>query len=209
MASRAGRGEVVETLHAWQVRRGGEKRGMPLARLLLLLVPIPAIAAAPLQENVRTWRAQHERELITEYFEFLSIPNVTSDRPNIRRNAEYIVGMMKRRGIEARLLTVASGNVNPVAYGEVRVPGATRTVVLYAHFDGQPVNPAQWAPGWEPFHPRFATAPFEQGGRLLSDWKPGDPVDPHWRLTGRGSADDKAGVMVILNAYASLQTADV
>src|SRR6185436_18090691 len=117
--------------------------------------------------------------------------------------------MLKRRGIDARLLTVASPNSNPVVYGEVRVPGATRTIVLYAHFDGQPVNPAQWAPGWEPFQPRFATAPFELGGRLIDDWKAGDPVDPRWRLTGRGSADDKAGVMVILNAYASLRDTGV
>src|SRR5690349_16784043 len=183
---------------------------MPLARLLLLLLlTVPALAALSLQENVRTWRTAHERELIGEYLEFLAIPNVTVDRSNIRRNADYVVAMMKRRGIDARVLTVASPNVNPIAYGEVRVPGATRTVVFYAHFDGQPVNPAQWAPGWEPFKPQFATAPFEQGGRLIPDWKSGDPVDPQWRLTGRGSADDKAGVMVILNAYDSLRAAGI
>jgi acetylornithine deacetylase/succinyl-diaminopimelate desuccinylase-like protein len=181
---------------------------MPLARLLLLLLTVPAFAATPLQEKVRGWRTAQERELIAEYLELLAIPNVTIDRQNIRRNADHIVAMMKRRGIDARVLTVASPNVNPVAYGEVRVPGATRTLMLYAHYDGQPVNPAQWAPGWEPFQPRFATAPAEQGGRLV-DWKPGSPVDPKWRLTGRGSADDKAGVMVILNAYASLQAAGV
>ena len=90
---------------------------------------------------------------------------------------------------------------------EVKVPGATRPVMLYAHFDGQPVNPAQWAPGWEPFNPKFVTGPVEQGGKLVENWKSGDPVDPSWRLTGRGSADDKAGVFTILNAYAALTAA--
>src|SRR6185436_17472978 len=112
--------------------------------------------------------------------------------------------MLKRRGIDARLLTVASPNSNPVVYGEIKFPGATRTVMLYAHYDGQPVNPAQWAPGWEPFAPKFVTAPAEQGGKIVESWKSGDRIDPQWRLTGRGSADDKAGVMVILNAYSAL-----
>jgi hypothetical protein len=32
-----------------------------------------------------------------------------------------------------------------------RVPDAERTVVLYAHYDGQPVDPSEWAsPPWTP-----------------------------------------------------------
>ena len=168
------------------------------------LLGVAYAAPSPLQEKVRAWRVAHERELIAEFRELIAIPNVTIDRANIRRNADYIVGMMQRRGIDARLLTVASPNSNPVVYGEVKVPGATRTIMLYAHFDGQPVNPAQWAPGWEPFAPKFATAPAEQGGKIVAHWQPGDRIDPQWRLTGRGSADDKAGVITILNAYSAL-----
>lgn len=170
---------------------------------------VAAAGASPLQETVRAWRVAHEREAIDEFRELLAIPNMTVDRANIRRNADFIVGMMKRRGIAARLLTVAAPNANPVVYGEVNVPGATRTMMLYAHYDGQPVNPAQWAPGWEPFAPTFVTAPVEQGGRVVAGWKSGDPVDPQWRLAGRGSADDKAGVMGILNAYAALAASGV
>ena len=36
------------------------------------------------------------------------------------------------------------------------------------------------------------------------DWQPGQPIDPAWRLTGRASADDKAGVFAILNGYEAL-----
>ena len=172
--------------------------------LLAFASVVSALRAELLQEKVRAWRVAHEREVIDEYRELLAIPNITVDRANIRRNADFIVGMMKRRGIEARLLTLASPNSNPVVYGEVKVPGATRTLMLYAHYDGQPVNPTQWAPGWEPFAPKFVTAPVEQGGKIVENWKSGDPVDPQWRLTGRGSADDKAGVVTILNAYAAL-----
>jgi acetylornithine deacetylase/succinyl-diaminopimelate desuccinylase-like protein len=115
--------------------------------------------------------------------------------------------MMQRRGSEARWLTVASPNSSPAGFGEVKVPGATRTVMLSAHYDGQPVNPAQWAAGWEPFAPKFATGPVEQGGQIVAGWTSGDRVDPAWRLTGRGSADDKAGVMTILNADSALTAA--
>jgi acetylornithine deacetylase/succinyl-diaminopimelate desuccinylase-like protein len=94
--------------------------------------------------------------------------------------------------------------MNPVVYGEIKVPGAKHTVLFYAHYDGQPVNPSEWAPGLEPFSPRFITAPIEHGGKIVGNWKPGDPVDPQWRLSGRASADDKAGIMSILAAYEAL-----
>ncbi|HKB92081.1 MAG TPA: M20/M25/M40 family metallo-hydrolase, partial [Opitutaceae bacterium] len=112
-------------------------------------------------------------------------------------------------GVEGRLLAAKSPNSNPAVFGEVKVPGATRTIMFYAHYDGQPVNPAQWAPGWEPFTPKFVTGPAERGGKLIEGWKSGDPIDPQWRLIGRGAADDKAGVMTFLNAYAALKACGV
>jgi len=164
-------------------------------------------APSPLQEKVRAWRVANESALIGEFRELVAIPNIAIDRANIRRNADFIMAMMKSRGIDARLLSPASPNSNPVVYGEVKVPGVARTLMLYAHFDGQPVNPAQWAAGWEPFNPKFATGPVEQSGKMVEEWKSGDPINPQWRLTGRGSADDKAGVMTILNAYSALKAA--
>jgi len=160
--------------------------------------------ASPLQIQIRAWREAHEQEVIAEFRDLIAIPNMSVDRANIRRNADFILAMLKRRGVDGQLLTLPSSTSNPVVYGELKVPGATRTIMLYAHYDGQPVNPAKWAPGWEPFASRFATAPSEQGGALVENWKSGDHIDPSWRLTGRGSADDKAGVMVILNAYSAM-----
>lgn len=174
--------------------------------LLVAWLATGAFGATPLQEKVRAWRVAHEGAMIDEFRELLAIPNTTVDRANIRRNADFIVAMMRRRGIEARLLNAAAPNANPAVYGEVKVPGATRTILLYAHYDGMPVNPAQWAAGWEPFAPKFVTASAERGGKFV-EWKSGERIDPQWRLTGRGSADDKAGVMVLLNAYAALQAA--
>lgn len=168
---------------------------------LALLAPV--LLAESLLERVRADRVAREQELVAEYREFVAMPNVSGDRDDVRRNAEFLVAMMKRRGIAAELLEGETGATNPAVFGEVQVPGATTTVIYYAHYDGQPVNPKQWAEGLEPFKPVFLTAPIERGGRIV-DWRPGQPVDPSWRLSGRGAADDKAGVYAIINAYDAL-----
>ena len=53
--------------------------------------------------------------------------------------------MLKQRGADARLLIdKQSPNAPSVVYGEIKVPGAKHTIVFYAHYDGQPVTPAEW-----------------------------------------------------------------
>ena len=153
------------------------------------------------QQKVNQFRKENENRLIEEYLKFVSIPNVTRDTANILRNAEFIKKMMEQLGIKAELLGGISPNVNPAVFGEVKVPGAKTTLAFYAHYDGQPVNPSKWSGGLKPFEPVFINKPIEQGGKILNAT---GNISPEWRLTGRGSADDKAGVMTILNAYDAL-----
>jgi len=156
------------------------------------------------QQRVRQYWQKNQTPLIDEYRNFLRIPNVSADSANIRKNAAFIMQMMQQRGIPAQLLDGPAPGTTPAVFGEVKTPGATRTLIFYAHYDGQPVNPKQWTGGLQPFEPVFITAPVEQGGTIITTYKPGDAIDPTWRLAGRGSADDKAGVMTILNAYDAL-----
>lgn len=173
--------------------------------VLLLAVSVSCFCQAQsVLEKVRQYRQANETVLMDEYYQFLSIPNVSADSVNIRKNAAFILQMMKQRGIPAMLLDGPTLGTTPAVFGEVRVPGAKKTIVFYAHYDGQPVNPKQWAEGLQPFVPVFITAPVEQGGKIITTYKSGDAIDPSWRLSGRGSADDKAGVMTILNAYDAL-----
>ncbi|ADB37913.1 M20/M25/M40 family metallo-hydrolase [Spirosoma linguale] len=176
--------------------------------LLLILLPVSVFAQTP-QQRVRQYRQAQETALMDEYREFLSIPNVSADSVNIRKNAAFILQMMKKRGISGVLLDGPTPGSTPAVFGEVRVPGAKKTLVFYAHYDGQPVNPKQWGEGLQPFVPVFITAPVEQGGKIITTYKSGDPIDPNWRLSGRGSADDKAGVMTILNAYDALVKSNI
>ena len=142
------------------------------------------------------YRKDNELKIIDEYVKFVSIPNVTRDTSNILRNAAFIKMMMEQRGIKAEFLDGTTPKVNPVVFGEVKVAGAKTTLSFYAHYDGQPVNPAKWTGGLQPFD-----KPIEQGGQIIAA---SGYVSPEYRLAGRGSADDKAGVMTILNAYDAL-----
>jgi acetylornithine deacetylase/succinyl-diaminopimelate desuccinylase-like protein len=153
------------------------------------------------QQKVNQYRKENESKIIDEYVKFVTIPNVTRDTANILRNATFIKMMMEQRGIKAEFLTGTTPNVNPVVFGEIRVPGAKYTLSFYAHYDGQPVNPAKWTGGLQPFEPVFIDKPVEQGGKIISV---SGNISPEYRLAGRGSADDKAGVMTILNAYYAL-----
>ena len=57
--------------------------------------------------------------------------------------------MLERRGFTTQVLTVEGAP--PAVYGSLTVPNATRTVVFYAHFDGQPVVASEWVtPAWSP-----------------------------------------------------------
>jgi hypothetical protein len=100
-----------------------------------------ALAAAqtnPASIAARDWRKAHERAIVDEFFALLSIPNVSSDSANVRKNADAVVKILEKRGVAARLVEVSGAS--PVVFGEIRTPGATRTVVFYAHYD------SHWTP---------------------------------------------------------------
>ena len=176
--------------------------------LLLLLLPFPVFAQTT-QEKTRDYRGANEQALLREYFDFLSLPNVASDTQNIRRNAARIMEMMKQRGLDPRLLEAETPNTPPAVYAEWKTPGAQRTLLFYAHYDGQPTDPKQWTRTL-PWDPVFRTAAIEAGGQIVLEAPPAStPINPDWRIYARSASDDKAGVMAILTAFAALKSKGV
>lgn len=131
--------------------------------------------------QARQWRQQHEKAILDEFTALLSIPNVSRDRTNIQKNAEFIAAMMQKRGIASKLVTVEGAN--PVVFGELSTPGASRTIVFYAHYDGQPLDPKEWK-----------TPPFT-------------PTIAEGRIYARSAGDDKAPILAMMAAVDAMRSA--
>jgi acetylornithine deacetylase/succinyl-diaminopimelate desuccinylase-like protein len=157
-------------------------------------------------DHVRSYRMKNDREILNDFFSFLQIPNVATDTANIGKNASWLVQQMNNKGIEnVALLSLDEKNIPPVVYGEINVPGATKTIIFYAHYDGQPVNPALWATGLHPFRPQLLNGRIDEHAvvQLLSSAS--FPLNEDWRIYARGASDDKAGVMTILTAFDAIK----
>lgn len=131
--------------------------------------------------RVRDWVAANREPVTRELLSLLEIPNIAADRPNIRRNAEHLKALLQKRGFASELLETTG---NPLVYGELRAPGASRTLLIYCHYDGQPVDP--------------------------KGWKQPDPFTPvirDGRIYARSASDDKAPIVMLLAAIDALKAA--
>ncbi|MGQ0702047.1 MAG: M20/M25/M40 family metallo-hydrolase [Gemmatimonadales bacterium] len=162
----------------------------------------PAQPDTTLRSRIAAWRAAREPAIVRELTELLSIPNLASDSVNIRRNAALLVRMLERRGARARLLETPGSP--PAIFGELSTPGATRTVVFYAHYDGQPVDTSRWAT--PPWHVTLRDGPLTAArtSRVLPFPESGR-FDPEWRIFARSASDDKSPIVAMLTALDALR----
>jgi acetylornithine deacetylase/succinyl-diaminopimelate desuccinylase-like protein len=105
-----------------------------------------------------------------------------------------------RHGLAAEILETGG---NPLVYGALNVPGATRTILFYCHYDGQPVDPKAWKQP-DPF------TPVLRRGRMEDQPATADPksvtrYDPEWRIYARSASDDKAPIVALLAAVDALK----
>ncbi|NJM08394.1 dipeptidase [Candidatus Gracilibacteria bacterium] len=121
----------------------------------------------------------------TELLDFLRIPSVSSlpeHSGDVQQAAAWVAARLRSAGIETVEILPTAGH--PVVYGEwLGAPGKP-IVMIYGHFDVQPVDPIElWT------HPPFA--PHVKDGRVYA----------------RGASDDKGNMLVpILAVEALLQS---
>ena len=173
-----------------------------LSFLALVAGATPALANDP-AEAVRAARAHRERHgvaILQDFVALLAIPNTPAYPEGLVRNAEALRERFAARGVETEIWT-AEGAA-PVVYGRIDAPGARRTIGIYAHYDGQPVEAAHWTN--PPFEPALYTAAIEAGGVRRALPKVGEAIDPEWRIYARAAGDDKAPIVALLAALDAL-----
>ena len=136
-----------------------------------------------------TWQAYlaaNQDRYLAELLDFLSIPSISSlpeHAGDVAAAGEWVAARMKQAGIEHVAVMPTGGH--PVVYGDwLHAPGKP-TVLLYGHFDTQPVDPES----------KWTRPPFE-------------PTLVDGKVYARGASDDKGNMLVPILAVEALLNAE-
>ncbi len=181
--------------------------GWRAVAVCLLALAVPADAAdaadaAELRDQVRAYRVAHEKEIVRELADLLALPNVATKLADVERNAAHLTGMLEKRGFKVQKLSAGEGTP-PALYGDLKVPGAKRTLMFYAHFDGQPVDQKGWVS--DPWKPVIRTGPLGDGVKEVDLASVSGPMNPEWRIFARSASDDKSPIVAVLAALDALR----
>ena len=156
-----------------------------------------SVGSTKLNDAVRRYVSAHRQEILREFEDFLAIPNLASDTTNIQKNADALAAMLQKRGLQVQLLKVE--NAPPVVLAASSSEPAKPTVTFYAHYDGQPVNKADWKQDpWKP------TLVGRNGGASSPNID-----DPETRIYARSTGDDKNSIIELLAALDAMRAASV
>ncbi|HEY8312915.1 MAG TPA: dipeptidase [Candidatus Baltobacteraceae bacterium] len=114
---------------------------------------------------------------VDELKDWIAIPSISADpqrKQDVRRCCERLVERMRAIGLDAEVLETDG---NPLAYGQWLGAMEKPTVLIYGHYDVQPVDPLEL----------WRSPPFEAEVR-------------DGNIYGRGSVDDKGQVLMHLAA---------
>ncbi len=132
--------------------------------------------------QIDTYITEHKGQFLEDLKAWLRIPSISTlpeHASDMQRAAEYAVEQLKHLGIEQAKLIQTQGH--PLVYGEWLQASGKPTLLIYGHYDVQPVDPVEL---WE-------TPPFE-------------PDIRNGNIYARGAVDDKGQVMLVLKALETL-----
>ncbi len=163
--------------------------------LLLVLINVfsfQLLAQKKINKPVKSSQASYEKYIdenndahLKEFIELVSIPSISSipsNKPDVEKAAAWIVNKLKAIGITTAQTIPTDGN--PIVYGSWENAPGKPTILIYAHYDVQPVKESEWA--IPPFAPKIADG----------------------KIFGRGTSDDKSGVMVTIWAVEAMLRTD-
>lgn len=171
-----------------------------MIRVLLALLVVTPVAAQELRQEIATYIDEHQKPILAELWQAVSIPAVAADTENARRKAGFLLERFRERGFDAELLETDG---NPLVWAERTVAGTERTLLLYAHYDGQPVDPSRWEQD-DPFRPVL-----RGGDERVVDFEAQTRFEDDWRIYARSVSDDTAPIIAMLAAVDALEAAGV
>lgn len=169
--------------------------------LLLVLLAAPTLAQTP---DVKGYVRDHQAEIFREFHDLVAVPNIHGDFASLAKNAAHLKALLARRGLNPEIWE--SPNAAPLVFGQRLVPGATRTILFYLHYDGQPVDRARWHQP-DPFVPVLRNGSLEDGATIVPDPLNLKTFPPDWRLYGRAAGDDKGPIIALLAALDAIKGA--
>jgi len=132
--------------------------------------------------QLETYMTENENRFLADLEGWLRIPSISTlpqHTEDIRRAATYAVDQLKHSGFDNAGLIETKGH--PLVYGEWLKAEGKPTVLIYGHYDVQPVDPVNL---WD-------TLPFE-------------PTIRNGNMYCRGACDDKGQTMLVFKALESL-----
>ncbi|MDQ0207151.1 dipeptidase [Alkalicoccobacillus murimartini] len=139
-----------------------------------------------MSKNVLNFIQENRTNHLNELIEFLRIPSISAlsdHKGDVRKAAEWTVESLKEAGLTSVELMETPGH--PVVYGEWSSAKNTHTILIYGHYDVQPVDPVE-----------------------LWDSPPFEPVIHDEKLYARGASDDKGQTFMHIKAVQALLKAN-
>ena len=141
------------------------------------------------------------------FFEMLSIPNDGYDSPNIEKNIIWCEETFSDLGFNVERVnaesTTPSMPNHPLLIANKFISKKYKTVLIYFHMDGQPVDPSKWNQK-DPFIP-ILTQNIDGNWVEIDRDRINYNPDPDWRIFGRSTSDDKGPPMMLVNALKILE----
>ncbi len=129
-----------------------------------------------------TYLREHQQEYLDQFLDLLTIPSISAlpeHAPDVARAAEWTAARLRAAGVEG--VQVLPTGVNPAVYGAWEHAAGRPTILVYGHFDVQPVDPLNL----------WTTRPFE-------------PAVRDGRVYARGASDMKGNLVLVLAAVEAL-----
>lgn len=124
------------------------------------------------------WLQQHQKQIKDDYFHFLRFKSISADSafaPEMKKCAEWLTQYIaKHTTLHSELIPTQT---YPIVYAEDLTAGDKPTLLIYGHYDVQPVDPIEL---WK-------SDPFE-------------PTERDGKIFARGAVDDKGQIFFALTA---------